>query len=46
VGPRGIAVGSDGTLFVADGNTRIQQFTSTGGFITRRGSQGTAVGPF
>ena len=40
--PAGIAIGTQGTILVADtGNNRIQLFDSNGGFITTWGSEGT-----
>ncbi len=44
--PWGIAVGPDGSVYVADTwNYRIQKFTADGKFITMWGSAGTAVEP-
>lgn len=43
--PMGLALGGDGTVYVADrGNNRVQQFTATGKFI--KAWQGTAPGKF
>ncbi|MCH2672707.1 MAG: hypothetical protein MK011_10600, partial [Dehalococcoidia bacterium] len=45
--PSGIAVASDGSVYVPDtGNHRIQKFTSEGGFVTKWGTQGTGDGEF
>lgn len=44
-GPRGIAVDSDGDIFVADtGNKRIQRFLEDGTFVVQIGSGGNDVG--
>ena len=44
--PWGIAVGPDGSVYVADTwNYRIQKFTADGKFITMWGSAGTAAQP-
>jgi predicted membrane-bound mannosyltransferase/DNA-binding beta-propeller fold protein YncE len=46
-GPRGIAVDSQGRVFVADtGNKRILVFDSDGNFISQIGNEGLAVGQF
>jgi tripartite motif-containing protein 71 len=43
--PTGIAVDSNGNVFVADtGNGRIEKFSSTGAFVTSIGSKGTDDG--
>ena len=43
--PEGLAVGSDGTLYVADsGNSRIQEFDSSGVFLAKFGSIGSGDG--
>lgn len=39
--PRGIAVGDAGNVYVVDGNSRVQKFTSDGTFIAKWGRQGT-----
>jgi DNA-binding beta-propeller fold protein YncE len=45
--PRGIAVDSDGNVYVADrGNHRIQKFTSTGMFLDKWGEKGNGDGQF
>jgi sugar lactone lactonase YvrE len=45
--PRGVAVGSDGTVYVTDwGNHRIQRFSTAGQFLGQWGSYGSADGQF
>lgn len=45
--PRGIAVDSDGNVYVADvGNHRIQKFTSKGIFLDKWGERGNGEGQF
>jgi DNA-binding beta-propeller fold protein YncE len=45
--PRGIAVSTDGTIYVADaGNYRVHVFESGGASFTRFGGPGTAEGQF
>ena len=45
--PRGLAVDSEGRVYVADSNNhRIQVFDSNGQFITQWGSQGVGPGQF
>jgi len=45
--PIGIAVASDGSVYVADSqNDRIQKFTPQGVFVSKWGTQGTGEGEF
>ena len=45
--PFGVAVASDGTVYVADGaNHRIQRFSATGAFLETSGSPGVGEGQF
>jgi len=45
--PYGIAVASDGSVYVSDlGNDRIQKFTSKGAFVSKWGTEGTGDGQF
>ena len=45
--PHGIAVGSDGSVYVADtDNNRIQKFTSNGKFVRTWGTRGRGDGEF
>jgi DNA-binding beta-propeller fold protein YncE len=45
--PRGIAVDSNGNVYVADsGNNRIQKFNSTGIFLDKWGERGNGEGQF
>ena len=47
VTPRNLAVGPDGSIFVADsGNHRIQVFDAAGNFIRKWGSEGPGQGQF
>ncbi|MGI8854777.1 MAG: NHL repeat-containing protein [Thermomicrobiales bacterium] len=44
-GPRGIAIGPDGLLYITDtGNSRIQVFDQTGKFVRTFGALGTGPG--
>jgi len=45
--PNGVAVESSGNVYMADHlNSRIQKFGSSGSFMTKWGSTGTAAGQF
>jgi hypothetical protein len=45
--PKGVAVASNGDIYVADGgNSRIQEFSPTGAYITQWGSNGAGNGQF
>ena len=45
--PAGVAVASDGNVYVSDpGNDRIQKFTSAGVFVIKWGTSGTGDGQF
>ncbi|MBI2953793.1 MAG: TIGR03663 family protein [Chloroflexi bacterium] len=46
-GPRGIAVGADGFVYVTDtGNHRVQKFDRNGSFVASAGGRGAAPGQF
>jgi DNA-binding beta-propeller fold protein YncE len=45
--PNGVAVQSSGNVYVTDyGNNRVQEFTSTGTYVTQWGSGGVGTGEF
>ena len=45
--PQGVAVGSDGSVYVTDnGNSRVQKFSSTGIYLAQWGSAGSGNGQF
>ena len=45
--PHGVSVDQDGNVYIVDrGNHRVQKFDSTGGFISKWGSNGNGPGQF
>ncbi len=45
--PEGVAIDSSGNVFVTDSwNNRVEEFSSTGAYITQWGSSGTSPGQF
>ncbi len=45
--PRGVAVDSYGHVFVADtGNNRVEEYSTSGGYLATIGSEGTKAGEF
>lgn len=47
-GPTDVAIGADGSIYVADGygNSRVVQFSAAGGFIREWGRKGSGPGEF
>jgi DNA-binding beta-propeller fold protein YncE len=47
VGPEGIAVAPNGNVYVTDrANARVEEFTSSGGYVTKWGKEGSENGQF
>ena len=47
VGPRGVAFDASGDVYVVDnGNNRVEEFTSSGAYLTQWGTEGSGNGQF